>query len=304
LLAKRSSTLISLEIRENGSLVFFLYLEVGSGGRGGSIVLVVVTLVTTFLTLTFASESLDDEESAEESEEDDFFARSDNVALVSEPCFLIFFGGESAEDSLPELELDDSESESGKGIFWATEFVEESESDEESDEESDDDPEVELLSEELEDELAAFFSCFVFFTFLFFFFFLESEAEESEDESLELDDDEDEEDESEDESNLVSVFIFFDLGASSSELEPELESDPDDELLEGALRFRFLIFGFGEEDLTLVTSFSSSASLSDPLEDDEEGDLRASIFLAGGESNISTSLSPLSLLTRPRYRCQ
>lgn len=122
-----------------------------SGGRGGErtrviVVVLVVTLVRTGSASD--SESLGDEESDDESGEEDFFGPSDNVALVSEPCFLIafLFGEDFVEDSLSELE-EVSTSESGNGTFCAMKLVEESESESE-DEES--------LSEELEATLAFF----------------------------------------------------------------------------------------------------------------------------------------------------
>jgi len=65
------------------------------------------------------------------------------------------------------------------------------------------------------------------------------------------------------------------FGASSSELEELLLEDL-------ALRFKALAFGLGEMALIAGTSVSSSASLSDPL--DEEGDpdsFRVGCFLVG-----------------------
>ena len=259
-------------------------------------------------------------ESDEESEEDGvIFGR---VALDSDPCFLI----SSESDSLPELE--ESESESGKGVFLASDCVEESESEEESE-----DDESLLDEEPLLEELVWFFLVFVFLSLELE---LELESESEEDESLlddsvessselelelelESDDEEDEEDEEDplledledfltfltilaflealgkaltsseleldpdddddDDESLeddgLTVFSFLAFGASSSELESDEESLLDD----SALRFRTLTFGLGEAELTTGASFSSSASLSDPLDEEGEAASRAFCFL-------------------------
>jgi len=77
----------------------------------------------------FATAASLEAESDEESEDDGVILG--RVALDSDPCFFI----SSASDSLSELE--DSESESGKGVFLASDCVEESESE---DEPEDDEP--------------------------------------------------------------------------------------------------------------------------------------------------------------------
>ena len=71
---------------------------------------------------------------------------------------------------------------------------------------------------------------------------------------------------------------------------------PDEELLEDALRFKDLTFAFGDAVLTAGTSFSSSASLSELLHEEEsEGTCR--VTFATGASFISTSLSSSLLLS-------
>jgi len=169
-----------------------------------------------------------DAESEEESEDGVILER---VALDSEPCFLV----SSASESLSELDV--SESESGKGVFLASDCVEESESEEESEDE-----------ESLLEELAL--PALVFF-FLWPELALELESESEDDESLleDLEDlsselelllEPDEEEESEDEveslledlDDFLTFFVFFDFFLSffsSSELELELESDEDDD---------------------------------------------------------------------------
>jgi len=272
-------------ILENGSFVFFWYLGAGSGGRGGESLRAAVILVGILTISNSASESLEDDEAEDESGEEDFLARSDKVALVSEPWFFVFFfGRDFVEDSLSELEGLDDRSESGNGIFFAIEVVEESESESEDEDEEED----ESVSDELDDAST-------FFDFALSFPELDEEESESDEDLLgELDG-------SEDESTFAFVFAFFTCGASSS----ELKSDADDEeLVDEALRFKVLPFGFGAEMLATGVSFSSSASLSDPLEDDVDGNLRVVCFLAGGESTISTSLSSSSLLVAPRILSQ
>jgi hypothetical protein len=115
-----------------------------------------------------------------------------------------------------------------------------------------------------------------------------------------LEDGSESEDDSEDsleDGELALVFIFLAFGASSSELgsDPEVE---DSLLDETALRFRPLAFGFSDGAFAAGVSFSSSASLSELLEEaeDEEGedDVFAETFL-GGASVISTSLPSLLL---------
>ena len=58
------------------------------------------------------------------------------------------------------------------------------------------------------------------------------------------------------------------FGASSS----ELVSDEEPLLDDMALRFRVLVFSLGEAVLATGASFSSSASLSDPLEEEGEAE--------------------------------
>lgn len=294
MLAKRSSTLISFGILENGSLTFFLgNLATGSGGSGGESlrVAVVVTVFTTLVTFGSTSES---EDESEESEGDSFLGPSERVALVSEPTTAFFSSSEESESL-----FDDSESEAGSGVFLASELVEESESLSE---------EEDLLSEVL---LAA---AETFFTLGTSSSELESDSESEDEESLsegfedflgdlafegsssELESES--EDELEDE--LESALTFFAFGASSSEL--ELDPDEEDSLLDEALRFRLLALGFGAGAFASGVSFSSSASLSELLEeeDDDEEDEEYRLvgtFFAGGASSISTSLSSrLSLL--------
>lgn len=212
-------------ILEKGTLVFFCGLMTGLGGSGGESarVMVALTLVTfvTFLVATSESESL----SEVESDEEDFL---ESVALESDSSFLAgFLSLLDPEDSLsdPELELEESLSESGKGTFCAVEFVEESESEVESESEDEESLDSPLSLEE------------------------EDSEEDSEEESLsdELDGD-----------STTFVLAFFGFGASSSELESELE---DEALLMGALRFSLPMVGFGVTSLTTGASLSSSASL-------------------------------------------
>jgi hypothetical protein len=215
----------------------------GVGGRGGESarVIVVVTLVTfvSFLTDAAESEPLEDEESELESGDEDFF---ESVALESDPTFWgVFVPLLDADESLSKPELEESLLESGNGTFCAIELVEESES--ESEDES--------LLDELEPVAA----------FALLASLAESdEQSESDEESLveELD---------AEDSAVALILAFFAFGASSS----ELESEPDDEvLLTEALRFILLTFNFGDNAFLDGTSLSSSASLEESLEDDEE----------------------------------
>lgn len=99
---------------------------------------------------------------------------------------------------------------------------------------------------------------------------------------------------------MTVVLAFFDLGASSSELESESVPE-DEELLEEALRFKLLIFGFGEAALTTGRSLSSSTPLSLSELESADGIARKSTAAGGaGVFNISTSLSSSSLLSEPR----
>lgn len=201
-----------------------------------------------------SSESLDEDESDEVSTEGDIFlgAPSLRVALVSDPCFLACFSG---VDSLPEL--DESSSDSGSGVFLARDWVEESESEPESDDES------ELLPVE---ELSLPEEPVSFAVFVFAAFSLSELDEDSVEESNSLPDELVVE-EWELLEMVAAVLTFFDFGASSSELESEPdEEEPLDE--DTALRFNELVFAFGDAALTAGVSSSSSASLSESLDDE------------------------------------
>lgn len=245
----------------------------GIGGKGGDSArgLIVVDFAS-------ASESLD-EESESELAAVTFFGPdpSDSVALVSELTAVFFFLSLSDEESLSESE-DESESEAGSGVFLARDVVDESESEPEVEEES--------SEESSEDSSTGLFK-------LTTAGFGASVSSSLEEESVSEEDD------------FAATLVFLARGASSS----EDESDDDEELLEDCFRLRFFGFDFGEAALVAETSFSSSASLSelldesdedDPDEDDPEDDPEAAfllaIFFTTGASFISTSLSSLSLL--------
>jgi hypothetical protein len=85
------------------------------------------------------------------------------------------------------------------------------------------------------------------------------------------------------EGKLAVVFTLLGLGTSSSELQ-SLSEVEDKLLVEAALRFRVFTFDLGA--LTIDVSFSSSASLSELLEEDEEDADEDE----DGASTISTSL--------------
>ena len=266
---------------------------IGSGGSGGESFrsVTVTTLLATFFDFGSSSESFDEEESDDEPEDEvvDFLAPSESVALLSEFKAPFLLDVESLSDS--DEESEESESEAGNGIFWAMELEEESDSlsDESLSEELDvcatffvsepSSSELEPVSEEddsLLDELD-----------LTTFASSEDESDSEDDVELSLEDGE-----------FALVFTFLTFGASSSELEsgPEVE---DSLLDETALRFRPLGFGFGDGVFVVGDSFSSSASLSELLEeaeDEREGDLFTETFV-GGASVISTSLAPLDSWT-------
>lgn len=243
-----------------------------------------VTFLATFVFLLSASDS--EESESDEEEADPFFGRSERVALVSELITGFFFASE--DESLSESE--ESESESGRGVLAAKELVEEFESLSASEDESSLLEELPTASEalafgvsssELESELESEDDFVVFL------------ADASDMTASELES----ESEASLEDELEAVLTFLVLGASSS----ELESDPedDDSLLDSALRFNVLNFAFGEATFATGISFSSSASLSELLEEEDEEDFREETFLTGGASSISISLSSLFSLLLP-----